>query len=92
MEYELKKIQILDFYFLFPGLIKKIRWPRELNIYRQYFSNLRTPYTEISDIKSIIIQLSHQVNDVVHYMAAYDLIDVEKIKDSFVLKKMKKNL
>jgi len=92
MEYELKKIQILDFYFLFPGLIKKIRWPKELNIYRQYFSNLRTPYTKISDIKSIIIQLDHQVNDVIHYMAAYDLIDVEKVKNGFILKKNEKKL
>jgi N-methylhydantoinase B/oxoprolinase/acetone carboxylase alpha subunit len=63
-----------------------------LNIHRQYFNNLRTPYTKISDIKSIITQLSHQVNDVVRFMAAYDLIDVERIKNGIILKRNEKIL
>lgn len=86
-EHELKKIQILDFYFLFPGLIKKIRWPRELSIHRQYFTGISNPYSEITNCKSLIINLEHQVNDVIRYMAAYDLIDAEKTKSKLILKK-----
>jgi len=85
-EQDLKKIQILDFYFLFPGLIKRIRWPKELNIYRQYFMEISNPYSEINNNKSIIIHLEHQINDVIRYMAAYDLIDAKKIKSKLILK------
>jgi hypothetical protein len=88
-EHDLKKIQILDFYFLFPGLIKKIRWPKELNVHRQYIMGISNHYSEITNQKSIIIHLEHQVNDVIRYMAAYDLIDVDKIKNNLILKKNK---
>jgi hypothetical protein len=86
-EHDLIKLQILDFYFLFPGLIKKIRWPKELNIHRQYFTGISNPYSEVTNNKSIIIHLEHQVNDVIRYMAAYDLIDTEKTKSKLILKK-----
>jgi hypothetical protein len=86
-EHDLIKLQILDFYFLFPGLIKKIKWPKELSIYRQYFMEISNPYSDITNYKSIIIHLEHQVNDVIRYMAAYDLIDAEKSKRKLILKK-----
>lgn len=86
-EYELKKIQILDFYFLFPGLIKKIRWPKELSLHRQYFNKIPKPYSEITDEKAIIIRLEHQVKQVVHYMTSYDLLDVSKVQNNILLRK-----
>jgi hypothetical protein len=39
----------------------------------------------INNIKSAIIHLEHQVNDVIHYMASYELISIEKIKENKVL-------
>ena len=85
-EHDIKKIQILDFYFLFPGLIKKMRWPKELNIYRQYIFGISAPYSEIPNSKAMISHLEHQINDVIRFMAAYDLIDIDKIKKNQLLK------
>jgi hypothetical protein len=90
-EYDLKTIQILDFYFLFPGLLKKIRLPNESKIYRPYINGLRDSYCMVNNIKSAIRHLEHQINDVIHYMAAYELINIEKIKENKVLPINKKN-
>jgi hypothetical protein len=90
-EYDLKTIQILDFYFLFPSLLKKVRLPNELKIYRPYINGLRDSYCIINNIKSAIIHLEHQINDVIHYMAAYEFINIEKIKENKVLPINKKN-
>jgi len=86
-EHDIKKIQILDYYFLFPGLLKKIKWPRKLNLYRQYILGINNHYSEISNSKSLIIHLEHQINDVMRYMAAYDLIDIDKLKNNQILRK-----
>jgi len=85
-EHDLKKIQILDFYLLFPGLIKKMRWPKDLSIYRQYIFGINDPYSEIPNNKAMISHLEHQVHDVIRFMAAYDLIDVYKLKNNQILR------
>ena len=85
-EHDLKKIQILDFYYLFPGLLKKIKLPRDLNIYRNYINNIKNPYSKINDFKIISIKLEKQIKDVVHHLAAYDLIDVNKLKRNLIQK------
>lgn len=90
-EYNLKTIQILDFYLLFPGLLKKIKLPRELSIYRPYINRLRDSYCIMNDIKSAILHLEHQINDVIRHMAAYELISVERIKENRILLINKKN-
>jgi hypothetical protein len=45
----------------------------------------------ISDIKSAILHLEHQVKDATRYMAAYELISLEKIKENKILVINKKN-
>jgi len=85
-EYELKKIQILDFYFLFPGLLKKIHLPKEFSLYRPYINNIKYQYSDISDPKQVITHIGYQVNNVARYMAAYELIDVKKIEKEKILK------
>jgi hypothetical protein len=45
----------------------------------------------MNDIKSAILHLEHQINDVIRYMAAYELISVEKIKENKILLINKKN-
>lgn len=86
-EYDLKKIQILDYYFLFPGLLKEMTWPKELSLYKKYINGLNKPYSKVTNEKSLIIHLEHQIDDVMRYMAAYDLIDIEKLKIKKVLRK-----
>jgi len=85
-EYELKKIQILDFYFLFPGLLKNIRLPKELSLYRSYINSINYQYSDISDPKQVITHIGYQINNVARYMAAYELIDVKKIEKEKILK------
>lgn len=84
-EYEIKKIQILDFYFLFPGLIKNMRFPRELMLHKAYINEIKESYTSIENPKELIIHLEHQVIEVIHHMAAHDLIDIERLKQNNVL-------
>jgi hypothetical protein len=85
-EYELKKMQILDFYFLFPGMLKNIRFPRELKLYRSYVNSIKYPYSDISDPKQVVTHIGYQINNVVRYMAACELIDVRKIEKELILK------
>jgi hypothetical protein len=84
-ECEIKKLQILDFYFLFPGLIKNMRFPKELRLYRDYADNFKVPYTSIDSPNELIVHLEHQSIEVTHQMASYDLIDIEKLKENLVL-------
>jgi hypothetical protein len=91
-EYDIKHIQIFDFYFLFPGLLRDITWPQELGLYRKYIRSFRKPYAFITDDKSMIKHLEHQATDVLRYMAAYNLIDVDKIRENIVLLNNKKRI
>jgi hypothetical protein len=84
-EYEIKKLQILDFYSLFPGLIKNMRFPRELMLHKAYINNIKNSYTSIENPKELILHLEYQVIEVIHHMAAHDLIDIEKLKQNIVL-------
>jgi hypothetical protein len=45
----------------------------------------------MNDIKSAILHLEHQINDVIRHMAAYELISVERIKENRILLINKKN-
>jgi hypothetical protein len=78
-------MQILDFYFLFPGLLRNITWPKELGLHREYINSFKRPYALIIDSKSLIKHLEHQATDVLHYMAAYDIIDVDKSRKNIIL-------
>jgi hypothetical protein len=82
--YELKKIQILDFYFLFPGLLKYIKLPNELRLYKSYLNRIKDPYTYIDDPRKIITHLEHQIIEVTHYLASYGMINVERLKDNII--------
>ena len=85
-DYEYKKIQILDFYFLFPGLLKDIIFPSDLRIYRSYVNKIKNPYSDINDPKQIISHIEHHMNYVTRYMAAYGLIDIQKFKTGIIYK------
>jgi hypothetical protein len=84
-DYEIKKLQILDFYFLFPGLIKNMRFPKELMLHKAYVNNIKSPYTSIDNPKELIMHLEHQVIEVIHHMASHDIISVEKLKQNSIL-------
>jgi hypothetical protein len=84
-KYEIKKLQILDFYLLFPGLIKNMRFPRELMLHKAYANNIKEPYTSIENPKELIIHLEHQVIEVIHHMAAHDLISIDELKQNDIL-------
>lgn len=83
-KYELKKVQILDFYFLFPGLLKDVKFPNELRLHRHYVDKIKYPYSDISDPKQVIAHIGHQIDDVTRYMAAYGLIDIHMIKTGII--------
>jgi hypothetical protein len=84
-EYALKTIQILDFYFLFPSLLKNITLPKEFSLNRTYINQFSSPYSNINDPKKMIVHLEHQIRSVTHHLAAYSMLDVEKLKKDIVL-------
>jgi hypothetical protein len=69
---------------LFPGLLKTIKLPKELSIYRTYINNIKDPYTYIDDPRKIIVHIEHQIIEVTHYLASYNMINIEKLKDNII--------
>lgn len=62
-----------------------MRFPRELMLHKAYINNIKNSYTSIENPKELILHLEYQVIEVIHHMAAHDLIDIEKLKQNIVL-------
>jgi hypothetical protein len=54
-------------------------------LHKAYVNNIKEPYTSIENSRKLIIHLEHQVIEVIHYMASYDLINIEKLKQNSIL-------
>lgn len=88
-EIHLDLFRIIDFYILFPHLIKEIKpFPRELHSYRKSVNKIPPPYERVKNIKRVMFELETIQTTALQNLLAKGLIDL----DAFKLKKVQRSL
>lgn len=86
-EIDIELYRLLDFYILFPHLLKKISpFPIELRAYKRLLSLIPDPFESMLNTKRIIHELESLQTVALHNLLAKKLIDI----DSFKAKKIKR--
>lgn len=87
-EINLDLFRIIDFYTLFPHLIKEIKpFPRELRRYKKFINNIPEPYERIGNVKRIMFELEAVQTTALQNLIAKGFIDLE----AFKLKKIRRS-
>lgn len=87
-EINLDLFRIIDFYTLFPHLIKEIKpFPAELMSYRKIIKDIPEPYERIVNIKRIMFELEAVQTTALQNLLAKGFLDIE----SFNLKKVRRS-
>lgn len=71
------EMKIMDFYVLFPHLLKSIRLPARYNEYKKSFSKLPEPYEHTEKYIEIFHQLSEIQNAAIANMLSKDILDID---------------
>lgn len=83
----LELYRLLDFYILFPHLLKHISpLPNELRGYKRFLSNIPEPFESMRNTKRIMHELESLQTVALHNLLAKQVIDVA----SFKLKRLKR--
>ncbi len=81
-EIQLDLFRIIDFYTVFPHLIKKIKpFPMELNKYKKVLKGIPEPYERIINIKRIVFELEAVQTTALQNLLAKGFIDLEAFKE-----------
>jgi len=84
-EFQWDQLRLLDFYSLFPHLLKNISpFPRELNAYKKVLSRIPASYESIPNDKRIFHEMMPIQNTALHNLIAKNLIDSEKFKRGLI--------
>ena len=84
-EFQWERLRLLDFYSVFPHLLKKISpFPKELNAYKKILTRIPEAYEAIPNDKRIFHEMMPIQNTALHNLIAKNLIDSEKFKDSII--------
>lgn len=84
---ELELYRLLDFYIVFPNLLKQINpLPAELRAYKRVLNNISDPFESMRNTKRIMHELESLQTVAVHNLLAKQLIDI----DSFRSKRLKR--
>lgn len=87
-EINLDLFRIIDFYTLFPHLIKEIKpFPAELRSYKNIIKNIPEPYERIGNIKRVMFELEAVQTTALQNLLAKGFIDIE----AFRLKKVRRS-
>ena len=79
-------LRILDFYYLFPSELKKIKpWPREISEYKKIAAEIPEPFEDISNSKRIFHDLEHFQKTAILELIAKGIIS----KDLFAMGKVR---
>ena len=79
---ELERLRILDFYLLFPFLLRDIQFPASALAYKKHFKRSPSDYENISDPKRLFMRLEPYQLAALQSLAAYSLIDKDLFKDA----------
>lgn len=77
---ELERLRILDFYLLFPFLLRDIEFPASAIKYKKHFKRPASEYEHIADPKRLFMRLEPYQVAAMQSLAAYSLIDPELFK------------
>ncbi len=87
-EINLDLFRIIDFYTLFPHLIKEIKpFPSELRQYKKFINNIPEPYERIGNVKRVMFELEAVQTTALQNLLAKGFIDLE----AFKLKKIRRS-
>jgi hypothetical protein len=87
-EIHLDLFRIIDFYTLFPHLIKKIKpFPNELRMYQKFIKDVPDPYERIGNMKRVMFELEAVQTTALQNLLAKGFIDLE----AFKLKKIRRS-
>lgn len=73
-------IKILDFYVVFPHLLKDIKLPKELIKYRPVLKEVKPPYENLPDAKQLMFDISIIQDQAINSMVAKGIF----IKNDFI--------
>lgn len=84
---DLERYRLLDFYILFPHLLKKINpLPNQLRSYKKILSEIPDSFETMQNTKRVMHELEPLQTAAIHNLLAKQLIDI----DSFKAKKLKR--
>ena len=83
---ELERIRILDFYLLFPPLLRNVRFPAGTAQLKSYFSKLPDLYEQIDDPKALFGRLAPYQQAALDALAARNLIDPGALAEGKVVR------
>ncbi|MDX1471801.1 MAG: ABC-three component system middle component 5 [Flavobacteriaceae bacterium] len=79
--------RIIDFYTLFPHLIKEIKpFPSELRAYRKCVKNIPEPYEKIVNIKRVMFELEAVQTTALQNLLAKGFIDLQEFKSKNLMR------
>ena len=78
---EWERLRLMDFYFLFPHLLRDLKMPREYLPYKKIFKLIREPYEEMGSPKRVFYQLGTLQENAIRSLIAKGYFH----RDSFTL-------
>ncbi|HBA71209.1 MAG: hypothetical protein A2X82_00645 [Geobacteraceae bacterium GWC2_55_20] len=78
-ELSYEKFRVLDFYLLFPNLLKAVILPQEIRIAKKAFNNIPEPYETIPNPSRLMFELSNIQDACIASLVARGMLD----KDAF---------
>ena len=78
-EIEVDRVRILDFYLLFPSLLRDVRFPIGAAKLKKHFVGLANPYENIEDPKALFMRLEPYQRAALDALSARGLIDSEML-------------
>ena len=84
--HELNKLRILDFYLLFPTLLKQVRMPRTAAGDKGMLKKIDVPYERIDDPYRLFLKLEALQRTALKSLASYNIIDAEYLREEKVLR------
>lgn len=80
-----EQLRLLDFYSLFPHLLKNITpFPRELGAYKKIISRIPDAYESIPNDKRVFHEMMPIQNTALHNLIARDMIDSERYTEQII--------
>ena len=76
--------RILDFYYLFPHLLDKVRLPQNLTKKKKQFVRLRSPYTHVPSPKQFLFQMEGIHEAISRALATRDFISMPQLDERIV--------
>ncbi len=88
--HEADKLRILDFYLLFPHLLKEVLLPLEARSYRKTINKLDEPYENVKDPHKMFLKLETFQLSALRCLASCNIIDINEFSSERIMRTKKK--